>query len=246
MGLNRWVTGAHPQTPTVRQNLARLAAVESSPRSLPAYSRWVNRPLARAMAAVALRLGVGPALMAVLATAATVTGLVTLVGVAPGRTTGVIVAVALAIGFMLDSADLMLIGIRRATRGGVDRSAAAIRMCVVHLAVLVAVLRSNTISHLAWPLIGVCFLAVAMIMVFGLGAEPSYEVSRPRWLRSAICAPADYGMVCWVFLLLGSTTTFLIAYSALLCAQAVIVAVTERLGHDELSTALREPVGGGA
>lgn len=213
--------------------LGRLGEAQKPTKGAPAYSRFVNRPLGRRLAAWSYQLGMTP--NQVTATSATFSGsaILLLLFARPAPVMGFSVAVLLAVGYALDSADGQL---ARLTGGGtpvgewLDHVVDSVKTCSLHLAVLVSFYRSGS-TGLAL-LAPVLFTAAASITFFviilndqlrrahGTAADTS---TKAPILRSLFVAPTDYGVIVWVFALIGWPTVFNATYTFLLCANLLFL-----------------------
>ncbi|MGY1699127.1 CDP-alcohol phosphatidyltransferase family protein [Geodermatophilus sp. SYSU D00766] len=224
---------------TLAHTVARLAGAQKGAHGAPAYSRFVNRPAGRVLAALAFHRGLTPD--AVTATSAVVTfSAIATVALAPHSWwVGVLVALALALGYALDSADGQLARLRGGgTPAGewLDHVVDAAKTVCIHLAVLVGLFRQGEVGD-GWLLVPVGF-AVADVLYFsamllndalraahGAPTRAAPAAGRAGVLRSLVVLPTDYGVLCLVFVLLGSAPAFLSAYGLLaLCTAAFVLA----------------------
>lgn len=217
----------------LRAVVARLAAAQKSSKGAPAYSRFVNRPLGRVLAAVAYRLGLTPNAVSGISAAFSLTGIALLTLLRPSWGTAVAVAGALAVGYAFDAADGQLARLRG---GGslagewLDHMIDAAKVSLLHVAVAVAVHRWFGVAD-AWALVPLGFTVVAAVFFFGMilndqlrrqrgaGARTAKPPTSP--LRSLAAAPTDYGVLCLVFLLLGAPAAFLAGYTVLFAGTAL-------------------------
>ena len=81
------------------------AALQKTTRGLPAYTRYVNRPLGRRVAAASAQTGLTPNHLTSIGTALTFVAIGAIALVPPGLLIGVVVSVLLGVGYVLDSAD---------------------------------------------------------------------------------------------------------------------------------------------
>ena len=96
------ISPARPGYAAVRQ---RLAAAQKSSRGAPAYSRFVNRPLGRSLAAGAFVLGRTPNQVTAVSAAFSAVAIGVLAVVRPTWVTGVVVSLALVVGYAFAAAD---------------------------------------------------------------------------------------------------------------------------------------------
>lgn len=232
-------TSGAPQGFAARRAAAsrRLSSSQKSKASVPAYLRFVNRKLGGQLAAIAFGLGLTPTQVTVLSSVSSFVGIVVLATTAPGFLVGVAVALLLALGYALDSADGQLARVRGGgTRAGewLDHVADVAKISALHGAVVLSALAGGATPSRLWILVPVVFLVANVTMFFGLmlrdqmlsgaGAAAERVEGPDPVLKSVALLPIDHGTLCWVFVLLGSTTAFRTAYSLLAVATAVFAA----------------------
>ncbi|MFD7427222.1 CDP-alcohol phosphatidyltransferase family protein [Streptomyces sp. NPDC059814] len=220
--------------------LRELRGAQKSAKGVSLYSRYVNRPAGRIFAAAAFRLRMTPNQVTSVSAVFTFAALTS---VALGRPTwalAVLVYLGLAVGFALDSADGQLA--RLTGRGGpdgewLDHVVDCAKMILVHTVVLISFHRYFALPGDGWLLLPLGFLFVA-VLTFCAGllreqlgksaarpgpggdAGPVRPVSK---LRAVALLPADYGVFCLVFLLLGDETAFRIGYAVLAAVHALFL-----------------------
>lgn len=234
--------------------VARLALAQKPARGAPAYSRYVNRRAGRYLAAAAYRIGLTPNTVTAISAAFTFTAIALLALVHPSWEEAVIVCAALVIGYAFDAADGQLARLRG---GGsmagewLDHMVDATKISSLHLAVLVGAYRFTDLGR-AWLVVPLAFSVVSAVTFFGmilneqlkrargLEGRPTAERANASLLRSVAVAPADYGVLCISFLLLGSVGAFSVVYGLLFvgCAGYLLLAVVKWFGD---MTALDEP-----
>jgi phosphatidylglycerophosphate synthase len=223
--------------------LAALSSVQKPGAGFPAYTRWVNRRLARYAAAAAYRVGLTP--NQVTAASAAVSAIAIVLVVAAPATPAVAVgsAVLFALGYLLDSADGQ---VARLSRTGspagewLDHVVDAIRTPAVHLAVFLGLLRQPSVSWwLRDAALVFCIVAVGQFMSQILAEQLSGRVHRPvpgRGLaKSWLTLPTDTGVLCWVFLLWAAPVVFAVVYAALLVANTLHAATSMRRKYQHLT-----------
>lgn len=219
--------------------LRELRGAQKSAKGVSLYSRYVNRPAGRVFAAAAYRLGMTPNQVTLVSAAFTFAALASVALVRPGWGLAVLVYLGLAVGFALDSADGQLA--RLTGRGGpdgewLDHVVDCAKMILVHTVVLISFHRYFGLGSDAWLLLPLGFLFVAVLtFCAGLlreqlgkaaarsasaGGAPAGPVSR---LRAVVLLPADYGVFCLVFLLLGDETAFRTGYAVLAAVHALFL-----------------------
>nr|WSW70890.1 CDP-alcohol phosphatidyltransferase family protein [Streptomyces sp. NBC_00995] len=221
--------------------LRELRGAQKSAKGVSLYSRYVNRPAGRILAAAAYRIGMTPNQVTLVSAAFTFAAVASVALVRPAWGPAVLVYLGLAVGFALDSADGQLA--RLTGSGGpdgewLDHVVDCAKMILVHTAVLISFHRYFALGSDAWLLLPLGFLFVAVLtFCAGLlreqlgkaaarsashGAAPAGPASR---LRAVALLPADYGVFCLVFLLLGDETAFRTGYAVLAAAHALFLAL---------------------
>ncbi|WP_406252054.1 CDP-alcohol phosphatidyltransferase family protein [Streptomyces atratus] len=218
--------------------LRELRGAQKTAKGVSLYSRYVNRPAGRVFAAGAYRMGLTPNQVTLISAAFTFTAIASVALVRPSPGLAVAVYAGLAIGFALDSADGQLA--RLTGRGGpdgewLDHVVDCAKMILVHTAVLISFRRFLTLPGEAWLLLPLGFLFTAVLtFCAGLLREqlgkaaprPAADAAAPvSRLRAVALLPADYGVFCPVFLLLGDPTAFRIGYAALALVHALFLVV---------------------
>ena len=225
--------------------LRELRAAQKSAKGVSLYSRYVNRPAGRVLAAAAYRAGLGPNQVTLLSAACSLGGCAVLALVRPSWGLAVAVYGLLAVGFALDSADGQLARLRgggSAAGEWLDHVVDCAKLTLLHAAVLVAFHRWFDLPGEGWLLVPLGFQAVAVLLFFGGllrdklrprdGAGPAGAPSR---VRAVALLPVDYGVFCAVFLLLGAPDAFRIAYAALGACAALFLAAFLAKWYRELS-----------
>ncbi|WP_254811460.1 CDP-alcohol phosphatidyltransferase family protein [Streptomyces cavourensis] len=233
--------------------LRELRGAQKSAKGVSLYSRYVNRPAGRLLAAGAYRAGLTPNQVTLISGLFTYSAIGAVALAEPSWTLGLVVYAALAIGFAFDSADGQLA--RLTGRGGpagewLDHVVDCGKLLLVHAAVLVSFHRFGELPSDGWLLLPLGFqLAAVVTFCAGLLREhlgkaaaagraataPAAPVSR---VRAIALLPADYGVFCLVFLLLGAPGAFLAGYAALAAVHTLFLAAFLAKWFREL-TALR-------
>jgi phosphatidylglycerophosphate synthase len=228
---------------TVADTVARLAGAQKGAHGAPAYGRFVNRPLGRRFAAVAFHRGMTPDGVTALSAVFTFSALAA-VALAPHTWwLGVLVALALVVGYALDSADGQLARLRG---GGspagewLDHMVDAAKIACLHLAVAIGLYRQGELDE-AWLLLPLGYLVVDVVYFsamllnealrgrHGAATRAAPTAGGASVLRSLVLLPTDYGVQCLVFLLLGSTAVFVAGYAVLAaCTAAFLVLALPR------------------
>lgn len=243
LGLEETAEGL-PETMITMENrsdaVRRLAAAQKSARGAGAYSRWVNRPVGRQLAALAYVWGWTPNQVTALSAVCSAAGILLLALVSPGIWMAIGVAVLLALGYALDSADGQLSRLRGGGSAGgewLDHVVDAVKVSSLHAAVLVSWYRFFDLPSEAMLLIPLVYGVVAASSYFALtltdqlrrvAAAKAGEaaVATPLVnpgehapvLRSLLVLPNDYGLLCVAMVLLAVPAAFVVVYSLLLVA----------------------------
>jgi phosphatidylglycerophosphate synthase len=205
----------------------RLGGAQKGNAAVAAYLRFVNRPLGGALACAAYAVRLTPANVTLLSAALSAAGLIVLATAPASVIVGIVVAVLLAVGYALDSADGQLARIRGGgTPAGewLDHVVDIAKTCALHGSVLIVLYRHFAIGA-GWLLVPLLFLLTQVTGFFsnmlrdalrinaGLSRQP---VSTHRSVLSALALlPLDFGTLCWAFALLGAHDLFLGVYAAL-------------------------------
>lgn len=229
-----------------REAVNELRPRQKTSRGVSFYSRWINRPGGRLIAAGAHVVGLAPNQVSLLSGVLTLAGIALLTAAPPSMVTGILVWLLLALGFMADSADGQLARLRGGgTLAGewLDHVLDAGKVTAVHAAVLVAWYR---FSDLPGPMLLIPLgfqLAAVVTFVAGTLTEllkrtSEHTLSRPPSnLRSLLLIPVDYGVFCLLFLLYGFPPVFVVLYSTFAVISAVYLILFLGKWFKELSRA---------
>ncbi|RKW70658.1 CDP-alcohol phosphatidyltransferase family protein [Galactobacter caseinivorans] len=226
--------------PRFGEVLAQLGAAQKPGDGVPAYMRWPNRRVARLAAAAAVSVGLSPNAVTWLSVLVSASGLAVLLAAPITWGTGIIVAVLLAAGFALDSADGQ---VARVTGKGspagewLDHVVDSVRTPAIHLAIAVALAIHHGVEQ-PWLLVPLLFCLVStgtfMSQILaeqlrrGLpapaaAAAPAQEAPQGgsrSLLRSLVLLPVDFGTLCWSLVLWGSPVAFMALYGGLFVINA--------------------------
>lgn len=233
-------------TPLIRRTAswsevrAALAVAQKSNKNAAAYSRWFNRPFGRLLAATAYRWGVSPNQVTLTSALFTFSGIVMLAVAQPSWWFGFGIAALLVIGYALDSADGQ---VARLSGGGspagewLDHVIDSFKTATLHLAIAIMWFRNLDDWPVASTLIPLAFAAQQSVWFFtimlteqleraggtkGARSDPAESASLRN---SVLIAPADYGLLCLLFLLLGWFPIWRWIYAALLIYNLALLAV---------------------
>jgi phosphatidylglycerophosphate synthase len=220
--------------------LTELRLAQKPPRGTAAYSRHINRPAARRIAALLNMASFTPNMATAVSALLSAAGLVLVAAIRPTPLVGVIVALFLAAGYVMDSVDGQLARLRG---GGslsgemLDHTVDCVKTVSMHLAVLISWFRFPPAESPAWLLVPIGFQIVDVLSFFGLVTMPllrrlhdrgitgpsSNGIKSEHPLRRWALLPTDYGIFCWMFALLGWPLLFVIAYSAMFIVNIVVI-----------------------
>jgi len=228
-----------------------LRSAQKPPRGTAAYSRHVNRPVARRVAAAAQVVGMTPNVATAISATLSALGLVLLAGFEPAAWLAIAVPVLLAAGYVMDSVDgqlARLSGTGSLSGEWLDHTVDCVKTCALHLAVLISLYRFPPVHDRSWLLVPVGFEIVDMLSFFGLvtlpllrrlhGPAPAAAATAPPTtehpLRMWVILPTDYGFLCWIFVLLAWPVLFLAGYTAMFAVNAAVLVLALRKWWREL------------
>ncbi|MFD9301315.1 CDP-alcohol phosphatidyltransferase family protein [Streptomyces sp. NPDC060048] len=209
--------------------LRELRGAQKSAKGVSLYSRFVNRPVGRLLAAVSFALGLTPNQVTLISAALSFAGAAVVALAAPSWGLGVVVWAVLAVGFAFDSADGQLARLRG---GGspagewLDHVVDCAKLTSLHSCVLIAFYRFPDAYGTAgegWLLVPLAFQLASVVTFFGgllteklkPKAAVGNPAAAPSTLRAVALLPVDYGVFCMVFLALGGGQLFRWAYAAM-------------------------------
>ena len=230
----------------------RLGGAQKKAGGVSLYSRYVNRPAGRCLAAVAYVMGLTPHQVTV---ASAVFSFAAVAGAAVGPPSwgwGLAVWLQLAVGFALDAADGQLARLRgggSAAGEWLDHVVDCAKHTALHTAVLISWYRHPEhygAQDAGWLLVPLGFQCAAVVTFFGgvltekLKTRPETPSAQgPSRLRAVALLPVDHGVFCLVFVLLGGGEWFRWAYTALGAAAALFLVAFLTKWFRELSAAPR-------
>jgi phosphatidylglycerophosphate synthase len=222
--------------------LASLKQAQKSSSGAPAYSRFVNRPLGRRLAALAHQLGLSPTQVTLLSGCTTVLAILSIALLPLAPLTGVLASALLVLGYALDAADGQLARLTgRSSLAGewLDHYLDAFKAVALHVAIAIAWFRFTTLPDVML-LVPLVFAIAASTFFFGIiavdflrriAASRGTQVVRTEGGTrmtlgySLVVLPADYGFLCLVIATLAWPVVFVPVYSALAAANALLVLV---------------------
>ncbi len=235
-----------------RRALHELGRAQKTSRGAPAYSRVVNRPLGRVLAAAADVLGARPDHVTVLGACATFSAIATLTLVRATPATAALVAGLLLVGYALDAADGQLARLQGSgTAAGewLDHVLDAVKLPALHLAVAVNWHRFEgargavLLVPLGWAVVASTqFFAVVLTdqlrrLHRGSTGPLLAGSGTSSVARSLAVAPTDYGVLCLSLGLAWWHQGFAWTYGLLLAATAAFLALALPRWHREAASA---------
>ncbi|WP_326616153.1 CDP-alcohol phosphatidyltransferase family protein [Streptomyces decoyicus] len=231
--------------------IGQLSAAQKSAKGVSLYSRYVNRPAGRVLAAAGYTLKLTPNQVTMISAAFTFAGVVMIATLRPSPAVAAGIFAALVLGFALDSADgqlARLTGNGSAAGEWLDHVVDCAKMLALHMAVLLSFYRHFGFSDPRYLLIPVAFQFAAVMVFFGgilteqlkragrlkSGAGPA-PAEPASTLRSVALLPVDYGVFCAIFLLFGSREVFMVLYCALFAAHVLFMVAFLVKWYRELS-----------
>lgn len=215
--------------------LRQLSRAQKPAQGVSVYTRFVNRPVGRLLAAAAYRIGLSPNHVTAVSALITFAGVSATALLPPSPALGPWVSLALLLGFALDSADGQLARLHRSTSLSgewLDHVVDCAKLLGVHAAVLVSFYRFFDLPRPAL-LLPIVFQFAAVLLFFGgilteqlsrrRGDASAGPAPVPSAVRGVALLPVDYGLLCLSFLFLGSQRLFLALYVVLLAAHVVLL-----------------------
>lgn len=219
-----------------------LASAQKAGAGVPAYLRWVNRPLGGQAAVIAATWGGSPNGVTAISATVGAVGVGVLAGF-PEWWAGPVSAVLLLFGYILDSADGQLARIQG--RGGpagewLDHVVDGVRAPLVHVAVAVHLIRTDAalwlvlIAGLFSVLVSGWFLSQLLAEKLLPKQPRSTEDSRRGILESFIKQPQDPSTTYAILAFIGLPVVFAVLYAALFAWHVLIFAGSLRRKHAQL------------
>jgi phosphatidylglycerophosphate synthase len=233
-----------PNRPAYIQALHLLKSAQKPGHGVPAYTRWVNRRLGRHAAAAAASRGISANGVTVVSAACSLVAIVCLAIVPASAWLGIPIAVCLAVGYALDSADgqvARLTGSSGPAGEWLDHMVDCVRVPAIHLAVLVGIWQAGVLPvwtswlPLAFALTSAGHFMSQILAEQLLKGRAGNSQAPAGTSRSWLLLPTDTGTLCWVFVLWGNPQLFIAAYGALFLLQLPVVAASVRRKYRALS-----------
>ena len=221
-----------------RQAISQLSAAQKPAYGAPAYSRFVNRPVGRRIAAAAFAVGLTPNGVTAISAVLSAIGVLVLALGPISIITGVCAAILFALGYAFDSADGQL---ARLTKTGgpagewLDHVVDMAKTVLFHGAILFSLILHVPSFPPGQAALVIGFTTVSVVAFFAwllvdllrrVSPEPDADAARPTGhapvMRSLLRLPSDYGLLCWVLILWG-TGLFWWVYGLLFLANLAIL-----------------------
>lgn len=232
--------------------IRELSAAQKSAKGVSLYSRYVNRPAGRVLAAAGYSAKLTPNQITLISAAFTFAGVVMIAVLRPAPAAAIGIFAALVLGFALDSADgqlARLTGTGSAAGEWLDHVVDCAKMLAIHMAVLISFYRHFGFSDPVLLFVPVAFQFAAVMVFFGgilteqlkraerlrSGAGRPAPAAPVSLVRSVALLPVDYGVFCAMFLLFGSRDLFVGLYCALLAAHVLFMVAFLVKWYRELS-----------
>lgn len=229
------------------QTLAQLNSAQKPGDGVPAYTRWVNRRVARVFAASAVALGIGPNGVTLISAILSLVGIVLLWVFPPSVLTGLLVALFLALGYALDSADGQVARVTGASSPAgewLDHVVDSVRVPLIHASVIASFILYPD-QWPAWNWFWILPLAYMVLTAAQFMSQILAEQLRKNHgakgpasggtLRSFINLHTDAGTLCWIFIFWGFGALFCIVYLLLFAANAATVLLSMRRKYVSLA-----------
>jgi phosphatidylglycerophosphate synthase len=220
-----------------RETLAALgAAQKSAAAGAPPYSILVNRRLGRYAAALAHKAAMTPNQVTGISAGFTFGAILLLALATPDWWVGLVVWAALAVGYILDSADGQLARLRgdgSVAGEWLDHVVDCTKIVSLHLAVLVAAYRHFQLHPEGWLLVPIGYAIVGTVSFFAMILNDQLKTTvlvksgrqaiprRGSVTKSILLVPTDYGVLCLIFVLLGASPMFFAVYSLFFAANSI-------------------------
>ena len=225
---------------TFREAVAALAGRQKTAKGAPPYSRFVNRPIGRVLAAAAYVVGLKPNTVTILSGIATTAGLVLLATTEPSAAMAIALVALLVLGYALDSADgqvARLLGEGSPEGEWLDHTLDSAKIVAIHLCVLISLYRFGDLTDDRLLLIPLAFATSSTVLFFswllrdmllrGTSAATNSVQNGDRHspLASLVKLFEDYGVLMLCLLALPNTDAFLVLYSVLAGWSVVSLAI---------------------
>ncbi|MGO4492676.1 CDP-alcohol phosphatidyltransferase family protein [Arthrobacter sp. 2YAF22_2] len=219
------------------ETLAALGAAQKSVAAgAPPYSILVNRRLGRYAAALTHQAAMTPNQVTGVSAGFTFGAILLLALATPDWWVGAVIWAALAVGYILDSADGQLArlrGVGSLAGEWLDHVVDCTKIVSLHLAVLVAAYRHFQLHPEGWLLVPIGYAIVGTVSFFAMVLNDQLKTTallksgrqaipkRGSVFKSIFLVPTDYGVLCFIFVLLGAPWMFFTVYSLFFAANSI-------------------------
>ncbi|PID98231.1 MAG: CDP-alcohol phosphatidyltransferase [Actinobacteria bacterium] len=225
-----------------------LDAAQKPGNGVPAYTRWVNRRIARLVASIAAAFHWTPNIVTAISFTFSALGMAILIAFPPSIISGIGAAFFLAVGYICDSADgqvARLTGTSSKTGEWVDHVVDAFRSPAIHLTTAIALMIYRPeqwwlaiVALVYGAVTSTQFLSQILAEAFIRAAQRPQR--RGGTLRSFVLLPTDPGTLCWSFIFWGIAAPFATVYTTLAVIAVSHAAVSMRRRYRDLSALDRE------
>jgi len=210
-----------------------LSRAQKPNRGVSLYSRYLNRPLGRFLAAAAAAAGLSPNGVTAISALMTLSGVVLVASLEPSLASGLAVTGLIVFGYALDSADGQLARLtQRGSAAGewFDHVVDAGKSVLLHSAVLIGVYQHFDVEA-TWLLLILAYQALAVVLQAGgilrellgrITAGPRPPAAAGRWGSSVALLIADSGVFGLIFLTWPWPEVFLPTYAVLFIGNALV------------------------
>jgi len=227
-----------------REYLGDLNRAQKSGAGVPAYTRWINRRLARGVAAASAALGLTPNAVTMLSAALSAAGLAVIILVGPTLWAALTTAALLAAGYVFDSADgqvARLTGASSPAGEWLDHVVDAIRTPAIHLTVAIVVVLHR--PDLVWlAVVALLFTVMSVgqfmsqILAEQLVRNSGGEAPEGNGVRKSLfLLPTDTGVLCWSFAFWAFPPLFAVVYAVLFLINLVHTTASMRRKYRKLA-----------
>jgi phosphatidylglycerophosphate synthase len=224
-------------TSTYATAVSRLSAAQKPGYGAPLYSRWINRPVGRRLAARAYAWGLTPNQVTALSGVSSLVAIILIATIPPTWWLGLAAGGLLMFGYALDSADGQLARLRGGgSRAGewLDHMVDVAKITALHSVVLVSLYRFWPELHPGFLLVPLGYALASNVFFFGFilidqlrraSAQPAAPRSGSGYFQSVAALPTDYGILCLIFLSFGVPPVFLVAYTLMFICHSLVLLV---------------------
>ncbi|MDY3049949.1 MAG: CDP-alcohol phosphatidyltransferase family protein [Rothia sp. (in: high G+C Gram-positive bacteria)] len=244
------MTRTHTSAPQgFRDTLRQLNSAQKSGVGVPAYTRWVNRKVARVFAAAAVKFGITPNGVTALSASVSLAGMALMIVFPPSLGLGLGVALLFALGYALDSADGQVARVTGASSPAgewLDHVVDSMRTPAMHLTILIGMIKFPAAFPLdSWQIWWLPLAFTVLITGHFMSQILAEQLRNNRGtaapaaggnLRSFINLHMDAGTFCWIFIFWGTGWGFILVYGLLFVGNAATVLLSMRRKFITLST----------